>query len=201
METIKQNYLGWNPVKTFHKRLDWGLKKTEKSQSICLPSGIVIPIVVDGAIQKLKFRKSEWKEGDPYGKYYELPGSSNTLALFGNPSDDIAIIVESELDAMLVIQETQDLSSCIALGGAQKRPDDKMHKLLKTKKLILFSLDFDEAGKKEYSYWKKHYQNLRLWPTPEEKSPGDYFLKGGSIRNWIIIGIKKNLDQEGVLYE
>lgn len=199
IETIKDNYLGWNPVKTFQKRSDWGLDETEKNQLICLPLGIVIPIFVDGSIQKLKFRKLEWKEGDPYGKYYELPGSSNALAIFGNPSKEVTIVIESELDAMLIIQETADLCSCIALGGAQKRPDDKIHQLLQSKKLILFCLDFDDAGKKEYAYWKKHYQNLRLWPTPQEKSPGDYFLKGGNIRDWITLGMNQFLDQKGDL--
>ena len=39
--------------------------------------------------------------------------------------------------------------------------------------IILLSLDFDEAGKKKYSFWMKLYPNIRPWPSPQAKSLGD----------------------------
>lgn len=189
IDTIKKNQIGWNPVKAFHRRADWGLKETEEHKWICLPPGIVIPISEGDVIQKIKIRKSEWKEGDLYGKYYEFPGSSNMLPILGYPSAEVAIIVEAELDAMLVIQEAEDLCACIALGGAQKRPQLSLHQWLQNRKLILFALDFDEAGKKEYFHWQQSYQNLEPWPVPEEKSPGEYFKTDGKLRIWISSGI------------
>ncbi len=190
LDSIKKNRLGWNPLKLFCRRTDWGLEETEERQWVCLPAGFVIPIFESEDIQKLKIRKSEWKEGDFYGKYYEVPGSSPILPIFGNPSNETVIIVESEFDAMLVVQEAGDLCACVALGGAQKRPHPFLHEWLLNRKLILFALDFDEAGKKEYAYWHKSYPNLAPWPIPEEKSPGDYFSKGGSLKKWILSGLQ-----------
>ncbi|MGE0631266.1 MAG: primase-helicase zinc-binding domain-containing protein [Parachlamydiales bacterium] len=189
LDTIRGNHLGWNPVKAFYRRSDWGIEETEERKWVCLPAGIVIPIFEGSAIRKLKIRKSEWKEGDFYGKYYEVPGSSNIIPTFGVPSRDVVVVVEAEFDAMLVTQEAGDLCACVALGGAQKRPHSSLHQLLMSRKLILFALDFDEAGKKEYSYWQQFYPNLEPWPVPEGKSPGDYFQAGGKIRDWVSAGI------------
>jgi hypothetical protein len=75
------------------------------------------------------------------------------------------------------------------LGGAQKRPDALTRQWLIARKLLLFALDFDDAGIQEYANWE-HYLNLEPWPVPEEKSPGDYFTKGGNLKTWIVSGLK-----------
>lgn len=121
MDTIKHNQLGWNPVKGFQRRSDWGLEEKENRKSICLPPGIVIPVFEGDAPRKLKIRRTDWKPGDHYGKYYEVPGSLNILPMFGDSSIEITIIVEAEFDAMLIAQEAGDLCNCVALGGAQKK--------------------------------------------------------------------------------
>lgn len=195
LDTIKAYQLGWNPIKSFQQRAEWGLEEKQKQKWICLPTGIVIPCFNNDVIQKIKIRKPQWKEGDLYGKYYEIPSTKNVLPIFECGSTEIVIIVESEFDAMLIMQEAKDLCSCLALGGAQKRPDSYLQTWLKNKQLILFALDFDEAGKKEYIYWEKRYPNLRPWPVPEEKSPGDYHVKGGCIREWVLSGIKIYLNK------
>ena len=83
--------------------------------------GIVIPVFENNDVLKLKIRKSEWEEGDFYGKYYEVPGSSQTLPIFGNHSRlDVAIIVEAELDVMLVVQEAGDLCAWILFWWCPK---------------------------------------------------------------------------------
>jgi hypothetical protein len=151
---------------------------------------MVIPTFEGSNIRKLKIRKSAWSEEDCYGKYYEVPGSSNMLPIFGSLSSNTAVIVEAEFDAMLVVQEAGDLCACVALGGAQKRPTHSLKKWLLGRELILFALDFDEAGKKEYSYWQQFYPNLEPWPVPDKKSPADYFKAGGKIRDWISSGIR-----------
>ncbi len=189
-DTIKKHQLGWNPVKVFQRRAEWGLEETEKQKWICLPPGIVIPLFAKDTIQRAKIRRSEWVETDIYGKYYEIPSPSKLLPVFGDVHSEVVVIVEAELDAMLLAQEAGDLCACMALGGAQKRPETSQKNWLKNKPLILFALDFDDAGKKEFLYWKRQYQNLEPWPVPEEKSPGDYHTKGGNIRDWITIGIK-----------
>jgi DNA primase len=191
LETIRQNKLGWNPAGSFYRRSDWGIEENKKKIWIYLPKGIVIPVFENNIISKIKIRKSEWTEGDLYGKYYEIPGSSNILPLYGNLSLPILIIVEAEFDAMLIVQEAHDLCNCLALGGAQKKPDEALFQWLLNRKLILYALDFDEAGKKAYSYWQQSFSNLEPWPTPEEKSPGNYSKAGGNIKNWILAGIQQ----------
>ncbi len=191
LDSIKKNQIGWNPIQSFHRRADWGLEETEKRKWLCLPAGIVIPLHEGENLRKIKIRKSDWTPTDVYGKYYEVPGSSNTLTLFGAPSINITVIVEAEFDAMLIIQETGSLCNCIALGGASKRPHPLLHKWLLQQKVVLFALDFDEAGKKQYIYWRGAYpDNLKPWPVPEEKSPGDYFVRGGSLKGWIEAGLE-----------
>jgi len=196
-ETIQRYKLGWNPVKSYKKTIEWGIKEKETNEPkwLCFPKGLVLPIFKENTIHKIKIRKFDWLENDPYGKYYEIPGSSNSLTIFDDLLNDIIVITEAEFDAMLIMQETKNLCSCIALGGAQKRPDPLLHKILLTKKLILFALDFDQAGKKEYINWKKTYSNLEAWPVPEEKSPGDYWSIGGSIKDWVESGIKTYLNK------
>jgi hypothetical protein len=142
---------------------------------------------------KIKIRKSDWKEGDLYGKYYEVPGRSNMMPVFGDHLKEIVVVVEAEFDAMLVAQEAGELCISIALGGAQKRPDRLFCEWLSKKELVLFALDFDEAGKNAYVYWKKSFPNLEPWPVPEEKSPGDYHVKNGCIKKWIEAGINNYL--------
>lgn len=190
IETIKKNRIGWNPVKTFHRRADWGLEESEKQKWICLPPGIVIPQFENDIIRRIKIRRSDWIEGDLYGKYYEIPGPSKRLPIFGDLHQNLVLIVEAELDAILVAQEAGDLCACMALGGAQKRPETTQMKWLENKSSVLFALDFDDAGKKEFHFWQRQHKNLEPWPVPEEKSPGDYHMKGGNIREWITIGIK-----------
>lgn len=187
LDTIKKNRLGWNPSKTFYPSQEWGL---EEGRSIYMPIGIVIPIFDRGILQKVKIRK---KDEDGYGKYYEVPDSANLLPLFGDPSLQISVVVEAEFDAMLIIQEAGDLCNCIALGGAQKKPQEDLRDWLLTRKLILFALDFDDAGKNEYASWTSIYSNLEPWPVPEGKSPGDAYQKGISLKMWLENGLQHYL--------
>jgi len=83
------------------------------------------------------------------------------------------------------------LCNSIALGGAGKRADAATHEFLRNVPLILFALDFDEAGKKQFRFWRQSYSNLRAWPVPLTKSPGDAFKNGVSLRQWIIDGISQ----------
>lgn len=83
------------------------------------------------------------------------------------------MIVDSELDVILVQQSATHLMCCLALRGVSKKPDCEIHEWLKHASMILLSLDFDEVGKKRYAFWMKLYPNLRPWPSPQAKSPGN----------------------------
>lgn len=102
-----------------------------------------------------------------------------------------AVIVESELDALLLSQEAGDLAGVVALGNAQAKPDRITHEALTRATVILVSLDTDTAGAKAaWGFWPATYgDKARRWPTPIGKDPSDAWGKGLDIGAWIQAGI------------
>ncbi len=193
IETIKRFCLGWNPKNLFDQRERWGLGPEIKENGFPkrqqFPKGIVIPSFQNSHLNKIKIRRSDWVSGDALPKYVEVSGCTQLPSVYGDRSKPI-IIVESELDAILIQQEASDLVCSIALGGVSKKPDVELHGLLKRAPLILLSLDFDDPGKKRYSFWMQQNPNLHSWPVPYSKSPGDAFKKFRiNIASWIKCGL------------
>lgn len=180
----------------YRLRSEWGLSDRENGKGglakLWLPAGIVIPYHDSvQEVMKIKIRRVNWHADDELPKYIEVSGSSKRLSCFGCIQESIAtVLVESELDAILLHQEAYDLCASIALGGVSKKPDLRTHTHLLKSPLLLFALDFDEAGKKAFSYWRSTYANLRAWPAPLAKSPGDAYLKGVSLKEWVLDGIE-----------
>ncbi len=178
LDIIRMFSLGFNDENLFLKREEWGLlnevRENGSLKALWIPKGFVIPSYSGGKLIKIKIRRSDWNENDTLPKYVEISGSKNSLSVYGDVSKPV-IIVESELDAMLIQQVASHLLCSVALGGISKKPDDKIHRWLKGVPLILLSMDFDEAGKSKCLFWMKLYPNLRVWPTPEGKSFGDFF--------------------------
>lgn len=178
-------------------RSKWGLPERPNDKGnlaeLWLPAGIVIPYHdITEEILKIKIRRLKWHSDDKLPKYVEVSGSSKQFSCFGSLQESaVVIIVESEFDAILLHQEAYDLCACVALGGASKKPDLATHLQLLKSPLLLFALDFDEAGKKAFNYWRSTYSNLRAWPAPLAKSPGDAYLKGINLREWILEGIDR----------
>ena len=168
------------------------LKEDGKERKLWLPRGIVIPSRLQDHVVKLKIRRSDWFEGEELPKYAEVSGSMKCPAIYGNINTRIAVVVEAELDAMLIQQCAADLCCCIAIGGAGKKPDVNVDCLLRNMSSILFALDFDEAGRKAFQFWKTTYPALRPWPTPSGKSPGDALTSGVDLRKWISIGLQRS---------
>lgn len=190
LKTIQECMLGWNHDDSFQLKADWGLEfNGSGSKSICLPKGIVIPCSRDNVLLRVKVRRSNWVDGDQFPKYQIIAGGITCPSIYGG-ADKPIILVEAELDAAHVQQIAGDLCSCIALGGASNKPDSVFHDILKKINRILFSLDFDEAGKKHFQFWKSTYNKLKAWPVPKGKSPGDAFLLGVDLRKWVIAGLK-----------
>ena len=189
LATVEWYRIGWNPEKRFQLRSEWGLDNLEKK--ICLPRGPVIPDLMDGKVSKLKIRDFDWKEGDSFGKYKLIPGGSNHTSVVGFRSNQTVVIVESEFDAMLLVQEIGEFCTCVALGGASNRPDPDTCAWLKQRPLILYSLDCDAAGREHYDYWRSNFPNLRPWQAESRKSPADSFvLDQVSLGEWFEAGIR-----------
>lgn len=202
IETIEKFHLGLcrDPLRKisigfFRDRPLWGLEqefnKSGKEKKLWLPYGIVIPYYAEGLVVKLKIRRLDWHPNDPWPKYVEVSGSMQQPVWFGQNDQLPVIIVEAEFDAILIQQEAGELCSCLALGGATKKPDAATDLNLRKSPLLLFALDFDEAGKNEFLYWRETYPHHRAWPIPKTKSPGDAFKEGVNIRQWIFDGISQ----------
>lgn len=187
---IKNFLLGWNHKDQFIAMSEWGLPVThnEKGQTkkLWLPKGIIIPTIVSNQITKIKIRRSDWEKGDELPKYVEVSGSMKCPSIYGSKEMDTIIIVEAELDAMLIQQFASDICCCMAIGGAGKKPDRDSDQLLRKASRLVFALDFDDAGKNAYKFWKSTYANLRAWPVPKGKSPGDALIAGVDLREWIL---------------
>ncbi len=177
--SIRRFRIGFNPVDAFPMRADWGLNGDIGSSKLCLPRGIVIPSYHQGQVSAIKIRRYDWKEGDRWPKYNQIPGSSNVMPFFGYLANQVAILVESEFDAMFLLQEIGEFCTSIALGGAGKKPDAFTSEWLDQRKLILYALDTDEAGRVQYDWWRKAFPQLRAWPANTRKSPADSFLLDG----------------------
>lgn len=203
IETIEKFHLGLcrDPFKKiatgfFRDRPLWGLEqefnKSGKEKKLWLPYGIVIPYYdAEGQVVKLKIRRLDWHPKDLWPKYVEVSGSMQKPAWFGSLDGLPVVIVEAEFDAILIRQVADDLCSVVALGGVKKRPDLATDQRLRKNPLLLYALDFDEAGKEEFLFWRNAYSHLRAWPVPITKSPGDAFKAGVNIRQWILDGIER----------
>jgi len=197
VETMRSFSLGWNPSDLFFSYSEWGLPpafhEDNREKKLHIPRGIVIPAMRDSEVIKLKIRCISSSPGEqPQKKYSQVPGGMKSPALYGTAGKSAIVLVESELDAMLVIQQAGDMCSCMAICGSTNKPDSVSDTILKKASLVLFALDFDEAGKKAYQFWKSTYPNLKPWPVPSEKSPGDAHLVGYSLREWILNGLKRH---------
>lgn len=157
----------------FENRANWGLpldyREDGKAKLHWLPKGIVIPTFEQKGVIKLKVRRTDWHFADKLPKYVEISGGLQCPSIYGDITKPI-VIVEAEIDAILIQQFASDICCSLALGGVGKRPDKHTHEILKRAPLILLSLDYDEAGKKEYSFWMLTYANLRPWPASKGKA-------------------------------
>jgi DNA primase len=189
LQSIIDYKLGWNEKDIFEKKETWGMERKGESQLLCLPKGIVIPSFRDNELVRIKVRRHEWDSKRKFSKYQIISGSMTCPILFGN-SEKPLVIVESELDAILIQQIAGDICGVIALGGVGMKPDVVVNKALCKASVVLCALDFDEAGKKGYLFWRSTYQQLRPWPVPRGKSPGDAYSINVDLRQWIELGIE-----------
>ena len=189
-ETIKSARLGYNPSNFYCQRERWGLPpridENGKSKDLWLSVGLVIPYIHNQQIQRIRIRLQ-----NPIGdlRYYILSGSIAAIPMMLNPKEYM-VVVESELDGILINQVAGDIVGVIALGAVGIRPDKEAFEILRQAKLILVSLDSDEAGAKEsFNWWGKYFSNSRRWCPINGKDPTEAYQKGLNLRSWILAGL------------
>ncbi len=212
--TIRAFRLGWNPGDMWRERKAWGLpeltKENGRPKKLWFPPGLVIPCFADGKVSRLRIRrwdldeqrgdkseqsrdKSEQNPGNNEQegpRYYVIPGSNAVSMVFGS-NRRILLVIESELDAMLLLQEAGSLARILSLGNAQTRPDEAAAQVLQEADLIFLSLDADDAGAKEsWRWWAEHFERARRWPPIGGKDPGEMFTSGIDLKAWVRAGLE-----------
>lgn len=192
-DTIKAFSLGWLPADRWDAAPAWGLpevlKDGGKPKKLWFPKGVSIPLFQGGQVVRVRIRRPE---GEP--RYFMLRGSSTKAMLLGDRGP-VAVVVESELDALLLHQEAGDLVSVACLGNSSTRPDQAAADLLQQSRLILMALDADQAGAKEsWQWWREHYPQARRWPPVAGKDPGDMLAAGVNLRAWVEVGLMEYND-------
>lgn len=190
---MKSGRLGWNPGKDgkdlFRPRESWGLateiKDNEQKKRLWIPRGIVIPMIRDGEVWRIRIRR---EKDDP--RYYVIPGS-NMECMVRWEGHRAYVIVESELDAHLLANEAEDLAAPIPLGNASRKPDARTWRSLQKSAVILNALDYDAAGRDQSEWWERNLPQCKRWPVPVGKDPGEAYQAGVDLREWITAGLPK----------
>ena len=198
--TVHWFKLGWiesnDGDDLFRPRESWGLpmivKDNGRKKMLWIPRGLVIPkFSLCGEVERIRIRRPE---GDP--RYYIMPGgAADPQPMLYIPSTwpgphTALVIVETELDAMLIAQESRDLVSVLALGSALAKPKDpEAVALVKNAAWIGLAQDRDRAGDQAVAWWKSVYPDSRDIRPDGVKDPGDLAKASGSIREWILSAV------------
>ena len=183
---IKWARLGWNPETHYGEYEIWGLPPESNEEGnpkkVWLPAGIVIPVFGgDGKVVRVKIRRSE---PDAKPKYIAITGGAATsfMVLGDAPA---TVVVEAELDALLLYQEAGDLTTMMATGSAQYKPDAEVFDRLKMAPALLVALDAEQSGYAAWKWWRDNLPNARFCPVPEGKDPTEAHQQRADLRAWV----------------
>ena len=171
-DTIKKHRLGWLPAKDH------------------MPSKILIPCYnTKGKLFRIRFRIEQSGQ-----ERYRISKGSNPYLPFplGISSGKPVAMVESELDAILLYQETGKQIGVLALGSAAIKLTPTMFRFLNEKvPVVLICMDNDQAGKDTTKRLKSDLKNAIDWPVPVKygKDLGEAWGKM-DMNSWIKIGLK-----------
>lgn len=191
---IKKYRLGLVPIDRYEGHEQWGLdpvlKQDGTAKKIWLPRGLTIPLCQGGNILRIRIRRPKMDLKSGNDRRYQTIRGSDSRAMLLEPTRDIQVVVESDLDALLAVQEGQGLVGAVSLGTAGKTPDEEAVTVLRRSRLILVSLDSDDAGAKAaWRWWLENFPQARRWPPIEGKDPGDMWAAGVDLRVWIKAGL------------
>lgn len=171
----------------------WGIGYNPADRRIAglyVPRGIVIPCLVDGAVQYLKVRRPAPPLPGP--KYRQVKGGVG--ALFGLDhltGKSTVVICEGEFDAILLWQEAGDLVDVVATGGANVRPAVRFLGRLLAARRWLVATDRDEAGDKGAEWWSDFSARVRRVRPLEGRDLTDFHQAGGDLRAWVAHHLKQ----------
>lgn len=182
-ETAASFQLGWSDHNVYRKKDEWGLESNGKK--LFIPSGLVIP----WQGKRIRVRRDD--PGD-YPRYHIVSGSNMESMTIGTPNERTAIIVESELDAILLSQEIKREVFIVALGSCAIKPDQALQNDLSSCPVVLVVLDTDEAGAKASRWWLENVPSTFRTLTPRQygKDITEGFLSGLDLNEWLSVSIE-----------
>lgn len=186
-DVVEAYALGYIREDLFIPGHEFGLEK----EWVWIPQGIFIPYYheVNGEISIIKAKVRRQYADDALPKYVEVSGSSNHPMIFGYFEEKTPMIMESELDAILILQEAGSMVWTVGMGGVSKPVNEETDALLSKSDSILIALDQDDAGRGRFFPWRERYQQARFWPANYAKSPGD--MPVGDLAVWVYAGINR----------
>jgi DNA primase len=179
-ETAERFKLGWLKQNHFFKKEEFGL--TADGKKLVVPAGLVIP----WQDKRIRVRRSSDEDAEKYKRYYILTGSDTEPMTIGTPYEKTAIVVESELDAILLAQEIKRPLFIVALGSAQVKPSEELLERLALCSALLVALDNDAAGAKAALWWQENLPGCHRTLTPSRygKDFGEAFKNGLDLNTW-----------------
>lgn len=203
-EAVEHFQLGFIAENRYPSRSAWGLPEEKrddgKPKKGFIPAGILIPFFdIAGQPHRLRIRRSDPRPDDP--RYYWVPGSGNDVPIIGHDSARAVVIIESDLDALMVLWQCRDLDLCtLPLGTVSAKPKTSAMPTLNQAASILVALDFEPrtnatTGKNENpggdaaKWWLQQFPRAERWPVPAGKDPGEYYQQQGDIRAWVLAGL------------
>ncbi len=210
VEAIKQYGLGYLAGEDKYKkclyraRSAFGLppkmKNGREQKTLWIPRGITIPCYGEnGQVLRVRIRRRSADLRPKDSKYLLIPqpapaySSPMLLPPTGiMPELTTWVVVESELDAMAVHYASGGRVGVVAILSVSGRPDAVAHAVLEPSARILVALDYDadkRASAAAWGWWRDHYNQVRLWPVPAGKDPGEAVSHGVDLAKWILAGL------------
>lgn len=146
--------------------------------------GILIPARRNGTLFKVELRNYD---PDAKAKYIIMPGSSLHPMIFNDQTNGSGnyVIIESLLDGYMLHSQVPDLITPIALGSTTTPLDQDVVTLLNQARKILICLDNDQSGWERARHLRDQFPSSTVIIPPYGKDPGEYFQRGGDLREWL----------------
>ncbi|WP_435011765.1 toprim domain-containing protein [Tundrisphaera lichenicola] len=153
-ETIRAARLGWTP----------GVRLAAKGGRTYTARGVVIPWFDGDRLALVKLRQPEGarpKYAEAYRDRPSLyPGSQAIFA--GRP----LVVAEGEFDALLLVQELNELAGVVTLGSASGRLESRTRAMLRSAAPWYIGTDADDAGDKAAEAWPRPRSRRARPPGP-----------------------------------
>lgn len=177
METAKRFGIAFNPEDLYISCQDWGIP----GDKFKIPKGLVIPTPRREGVVNIKIRLPDGSNGP---KYWQVKGGGHCCLILGGNSIPV-LVVESDLDAYLIWQESKRRVGVVSIGGTNKPLDNDAIRYLKQATAIIIATDNDEAGKQAYQLLREQFPRALYHPPAEGKDPCEMQTLGTPVTTWI----------------